>query len=65
MNTNTTRMIMCTKDIMNITGKGNRTARKIGTAIKRKNNTPYVTVETFCRYMGLDEKKILASLDNN
>jgi hypothetical protein len=52
----TNRMILYTKDVMLITGKSERTARRICSRIRRQNNKParsMITVEEFCQFMGL------------
>ncbi|MEP7108972.1 MAG: hypothetical protein ABI760_13350 [Ferruginibacter sp.] len=64
MKTVSKRMILCTKDIMMITGKGERTARRIAAFIKKEHNAPYVTVDAICRYMRLKEEKIMELLYN-
>ena len=58
MKTATTIMILCTKDIMKVTGKSERTARRIARRIKLKHNAAYVTLETFCIYTGFPEEKL-------
>jgi hypothetical protein len=61
----TNRMILYTKDIMMITGKSERTARRICTRIRQQNNKPLrsmITVEEFCQYSGLTVEYVLAFL---
>jgi hypothetical protein len=55
------RIVIYTKDVMNITGRKERTARKLLSDIRKqyqKKNTDFVTVEEFCHFTGLKEEKI-------
>ena len=59
----TNRMIICAKDIELVTGKVERTARRIMAKIRIKNNKPpsaYITIEEFCEYTGLKEERVRA-----
>ena len=56
MKTPTNRVIVYPKDVMRITGKGERYGRKILKKIKlkySKEEHQYVTLEEFARYTGL------------
>jgi hypothetical protein len=55
------RIVIYTKDVMNITGRKERTARKLLSEIRKqlnKKQTDFVTVEEFCVFTGLKEEKI-------
>jgi hypothetical protein len=55
------RIVIYTKDVMNITGRKERTARKLLSEIRKqqgKKQTDFITVEEFCQYTGLREEKI-------
>ena len=55
------RIVIYAKDITNITGKKERTARKIIAQIRRKYNKKpgdLVTVYEFCEFTGLNEEKV-------
>ena len=59
------RIVVYTKDVMHITGKGERTARKLLTRVRRhygKDRRSLVTVEEFCAYTGFDPDTVLAAL---
>lgn len=63
----TVRMWIYTKDIQRISGKSDRTARKILAAIRKnlgKEKYQPVSVKEFCRYMNLSETEILPYLTN-
>jgi hypothetical protein len=52
------RLVIYAKDVMNITGQSDRSARRVLERIRRhygKEKTALVTVEEFCRYTGLEE----------
>lgn len=60
-----TRIVIYAKDIMNITGKCERTARRIIAAIKKqtdKHATAFVSVDDFCQFTGLKEEYVAAFL---
>ena len=62
----TSRIIICTKDIQRITGKCERTARKIIAKIKASYNKPahgLVTLEEFCSYCGLKKEEVLTAIN--
>ena len=55
------RIVIYAKDISNITGKKERTARKIIAQIRRKYNKKpgdLITVYEFCEYTGLNEERV-------
>lgn len=45
--------LICIKDIVRITQRSPRTARRIAKAIKKETNCRYVSIEAFCKYTGL------------
>ena len=54
-----------TKDIMKITGRGERTARQMIADIKKKFNSPIrggVNIDDFCSYTGLKHDTVKATL---
>ena len=60
-----TRIVIYAKDIMNITGKCERTARRIIAAIKKrrdKHANAFITVDDFCQFTGLKEEFVAAFL---
>lgn len=59
------RMVIYTKDVMLLTGKSERTARKLLTRVRRhfaKDSRSLVTVEEFCTFTGFDPDQVLQSL---
>ena len=55
------RIVIYAKDISNITGKKERTARKIIADIRRKYNKKpgdFITIYEFCDHTGLKEEKV-------
>ncbi|MCW3091393.1 MAG: hypothetical protein JWP81_2462 [Ferruginibacter sp.] len=65
MNPKTHRIVICAKDIMVITGKSERTARRIIAAIRLSNNLPahsMVTLPQFCEQTGLSEECVKATI---
>jgi hypothetical protein len=55
------RICIYAKDIQNITGKKERTARKLLSDIRQslgKQKNELVTVEDFCRHTGLKEEQV-------
>jgi len=60
------RLVLYPCDIVKLTGRCNRTARKWITAIKKENNIKInrpVSVEEFCKYTGYDPVKVREALD--
>jgi hypothetical protein len=63
----TTRLVLYTKDIIIITGKSDRTARRMIAAIRKKyhkEKNALVSVDDFCSYTGLKEEKVKALLED-
>jgi hypothetical protein len=55
------RIVIYAKDISNITGKKERTSRKIIADIRRKYNKKpgdFITVYEFCEHTGLNEERV-------
>ena len=55
------RIVIYAKDVMNITGRSERTARKMLQLIRtvnRKKKGELVTVYEFCRFTGIDQQLI-------
>ncbi|NLR58898.1 hypothetical protein HGH93_12350 [Chitinophaga polysaccharea] len=55
------RIVIYAKDVMNITGRSERTARKILQQVRKTNGkgrSAFVTVAEFCRYAGLEESSV-------
>ena len=55
------RIVIYAKDITNITGKKERTARKMIAAIRRHYNKragDLITMYEFCEYTGIREEKV-------
>lgn len=58
-------MVMYTKDVMRITGKSDRTARKLMNAIRKKlgkEKHHMISLGEFCAYTGLPEEEVLRRL---
>lgn len=65
MNNFPPRLVVYTKDVMIITGHGERGARKLLARIKasyNKSRQELVSVDEFCNYTGLKEEKVLKYL---
>ena len=61
MNHLPTRIVIYAKDIMNITGRRERTVRRIMSRIRKKygkGKEAFITVEEFCEHTGLKEEKV-------
>ena len=61
MNPIPNRIVIYARDIMNITGRHERTAHKMLSAIRKKYNKPkgaFVTIDEFCQFTGLKEEKV-------
>jgi hypothetical protein len=59
------RIIVYTKDVVIITGRTERTARRILTAIRKKYSKPpgaLVSVSEFCEHTGLKEQIVIPFL---
>ncbi|MCU7549226.1 hypothetical protein OCK74_08870 [Chitinophagaceae bacterium LB-8] len=56
-----TRIVIYAKDISNITGKKERTARKIIAQIRRRYNKKpgdLITIYEFCEHTGISEERV-------
>lgn len=61
MNSVPPRLVIYPKDVMNITGCSNRTARRKLEKIRRhynKSKDAYVSIEEFCAFVGLKEERV-------
>ena len=59
------RMVLYTKDVMVLTGKSERTSRRLLTRVRKhysKDLRSLITVEEFCAYTGFDPDTVLAAL---
>jgi hypothetical protein len=59
------RIVIYAKDISNITGRKERTARKMIAQIRKKykkKKGDYISVKEFCEHTGLEENLVYASL---
>ena len=59
------RIVIYAKDVMNITGRSERTARKILQQIRQSNGKrkgDFVTIVDFSRFTGIDENIIIEFL---
>lgn len=55
------RVVLYPKDIENITGRSDRTARKLLQKIKKargKSKDEFVTIKEFCAFTGIDEELV-------
>lgn len=58
-------MIIYTKDVMLLTGKSERTSRRLLTRVRHyygKGRRSLVTVEEFCAYTGFEAVQVMESL---
>jgi hypothetical protein len=65
MKTLPNRIIVYTKDVVNITGKKERTARNLLARIRKANNkskTDLVTIEEFCAFTRLRPEHVITFL---
>jgi hypothetical protein len=65
MKTLPNRIIVYTKDVVNITGKKERTARNLLARIRKANNkskTDLVTIEEFCAFTRLRAEHVITFL---
>jgi hypothetical protein len=65
MNREIKRMVIYAKDIEYITGRTDRSARKVMATIRKrlgKEKHQYVSVGEFCGYMGLPEEEVIKHL---
>jgi hypothetical protein len=59
------RIVIYAKDIMNITGRKERAARKLLAQIRKKyqkKNGEFISIDEFCEFTGLKEEKVTAFL---
>jgi hypothetical protein len=59
------RIVIYAKDIMNITGRKERAARKLLAQIRkkyRKKKGEFISIDEFCEFTGLKEEKVSAFL---
>lgn len=59
------RIVIYAKDIMNITGRKERAARKLLAQIRKKyqkKNGEFISIDEFCEFTGLKEEKVAAFL---
>lgn len=59
------RIVIYAKDIQNITGRSERTARKMLTEIRKRCNKSrgeFITIEEFCLHTGFKEKQVVEFL---
>lgn len=57
----TPRICIYTKDVVRITGKGERASRKLLEKIKKdleKTSDQFITVEEFCKFTGLKIEQV-------
>ena len=55
------RIVIYAKDVMNITGRKERAARKLLAKIRKKNEKKegeFISIEEFCSFTGLKEEKV-------
>ena len=55
------RIVIYAKDVMNITGRKERAARKLLARIRKKyqkGRGEFISVDEFCEYTGLKEEKV-------
>lgn len=65
MNIIPNRIAIYTKDIQNITGRSERTSRKMLAAMRKKYNKQkgeFITVEEFCSYSGFKAEQLVGFL---
>ena len=58
----TNRIVIYPKDVQNITGKKERTARKLISDIRQylgKSKNEFVTIDDFCLFTGLKKEQIV------
>ena len=56
------RIVIYPKDVQNITGKKERTARKLISDIRQslgKSKNEFVTIDDFCSYTGLKNEQVV------
>ena len=66
MNNNKKRMVLYVPDMMQLTGRSERTVRRWIAAIKKNRNnniSTMISIEEFCGYTGFTEEKVMAFLN--
>jgi len=61
------RIVIYAKDIMNITGRRERAARKLLAQIRKKykkRRGEFISIDEFCQFTGLKEEKVSLFLVN-
>ena len=61
MNIIPNRVVIYSKDIQNITGRSQRTARKMMSALRKKyhkNKGDFITVDEFCQHTGIKKEQV-------
>ena len=59
------RLVIYTKDVMNITGRKERTAQKLLAQIRlryQKSKEDFITLIEFCAFTGLKEEQVMPFL---
>ena len=59
------RLLLCVRDMMEITGKSKSTVCRIRNEIKKRFNKPntlFITIDEFCLHTGISETKAYAML---
>ena len=60
------RVTIFPKDVVSITGRNERTARKLLQKLRialRKNDDEFVTAKEFCTFYGIDEQLVIEHLN--
>ena len=61
MNTIPNRVVIYSKDIQNITGRSQRTARKMMSVLRKKykkNKGDFITIDEFCQHTGIKKEQV-------
>ena len=61
MNTIPNRVVIYSKDIQNITGRSQRTARKMMNVLRKKykkNKGAFITIDEFCQHTGIKIEQV-------
>ena len=61
--THSGREVLYIKDLMKITGKGERAARRLSLVIRRTQNIRFVTLDAFCQYTGFTQEAVVRNLN--
>jgi len=57
------REVLYIKDLMKITGKGERSSRRLSLLIRRSLNIRFVTLDAFCHYTGFTPEAVIRNLN--